>query len=496
MMSNTCPNPIDGFGFSREEIAAAVARRGLLSIEIEFSLACNFNCIYCYNTSEPCPGSMTSEEIDNVLMQAKELGARRIIILGGEPMIYPHILDKIGFIREHGMEIELFTNGSCITAENARFMFSHDVAMVLKFNSFKPEIQNYLAGRSDAHNIIWSALENLFAAGYPSPGKRLAASAVISSYNYKELPDIWRWMRQKGIEPYVEMITPQGNAKERDSMDIPVEEHRKLFEKIAEIDRKEFGHEWDPQPPLVGNRCLRHQFSCLITARGEVHPCVGVTIPVGNIREESLRQILDKSEVLENLRDFPNKIKEPCAACEKAQYCYGCRGAAYQLTGDYLASDPMCWFNQKKNIERLPAKADAYLPHTGSARIIEELVSVGERCAELRLRVPDNGRWVDEDGVLDETAFVEIVAQATAVLNSFHKSNGSGSNAQGYLLGAKGFEIIGQVQAGQTLDVYVRKIGRLGEFGIVEGTISRNGQMITRGEVNVYQKRTQEESNV
>ena len=53
-------------------------------------------------------------------MQAKELGARKIIILGGEPMLYPPIIEMIQFIRGLDMDVELFTNGTNITPEMAR----------------------------------------------------------------------------------------------------------------------------------------------------------------------------------------------------------------------------------------------------------------------------------------------------------------------------------------------------------------------------------------
>ncbi len=46
-----------------------------------------------------------------------------------------------------------------------------------------------------------------------------------------------------------------------------------------------------------------------------------------------------------NLKNYREMIKGPCRTCEKSSECYGCRGAAYQLTGDYLASDPTCWRN-------------------------------------------------------------------------------------------------------------------------------------------------------
>ena len=92
---------------------------------------------------------------------------------------------------------------------------------------------------------------------------------------------------------------------------------------------------------------MRHQVSCLVTATGEVMPCVGVTIPLDNIRNNSLGDILKNSQVVKDLKNFREMIKGECRDCDKAHECYGCRGAAYQLTGDYLASDPTCWRNQK-----------------------------------------------------------------------------------------------------------------------------------------------------
>jgi radical SAM protein with 4Fe4S-binding SPASM domain len=91
---------------------------------------------------------------------------------------------------------------------------------------------------------------------------------------------------------------------------------------------------------------MRHQVSCVVTASGHVMPCVGVTISLGNIREQSLAEILQQSPVIRDLKNYRQTIKGACASCDQAEVCYGCRGAAYQLTGDYLASDPTCWRTQ------------------------------------------------------------------------------------------------------------------------------------------------------
>jgi radical SAM protein with 4Fe4S-binding SPASM domain len=334
------------FEFDRAAIARAAAENRLLTMEIEFSLRCNFRCPYCYVPAKrDLEDELSTAEIQDVLVQAGDLGAKRIIILGGEPSIYPSIREMIDFIRNRGMDVEMFTNGSGITAEFARWLCDRRVRVVMKMNTFDTDLQDRLSGRAGAGRIIAGAMAHLKQAGYPSDEHFLAVSTIICRQNRKELPRLWCWLRDQGIAPYFEIITPQANARENDWLTVDSRSLRNLFEDLAHIDRRRYGRTWDIQPPLVGNRCLRHQFSCLVTAKGDVKPCVGVTLPLGNIRRQSLKSIIEDSPVLKDLKDYRRTIKGPCASCDQADGCYGCRGAAFQVTGDYLASDPLCWRN-------------------------------------------------------------------------------------------------------------------------------------------------------
>ncbi|MDJ0624523.1 MAG: radical SAM protein [Desulfocapsaceae bacterium] len=332
--------------FTEQEIRETVAADKLLSMEIEFSRLCNFRCSYCYVDQKiECAGELSREEIKDVILQAKALGARKIIILGGEPSIYPHLPEMLRFLGKENLEIEMFTNGSGIDAELAAILAQEKVRIALKMNSRNEQIQDRLAGKKGAYQMIVSALAELKNAGYPSEDLFLAVSTVICQQNLAELPALWQWLRENNIEPFFEVLTPQANALENNWLNVTPEDLKELFAKLATIDREEFGRNWEPQPPLVGNKCMRHQVSCLVTATGDVMPCVGVTIPLDNIRNNRLADILKNSEVINNLKNYREMITGSCHDCEKADECYGCRGAAYQVTGDYLASDPTCWRN-------------------------------------------------------------------------------------------------------------------------------------------------------
>jgi len=334
------------FEFSKHKIDHAVAGNRLLSMEIELSLRCNFRCSYCYVPHDSYfDNELTLDEIFEVILQAKALGAGKIILLGGEPSIYPHIREVIQFLGHHNLEIEMFTNGTGISPGFARELHKGRVRVVLKMNSFDEARQDVLAGKKGAFNIIHTALDNLKGAGYPAKNAFLALSTIICRQNRDELTRLWTWIRDNNMAPYFEIITPQGQAKNNPALELNPLELKEVFEEICAVDRKRYGIEWEPQPPLMGNQCMRHQFSCTVTSIGNVQPCVGITKALGNIRKACLKDILDRSQELRLLKNHRQTIKGYCRTCEKNDTCYGCRGAAFQVTGDILASDPLCWRN-------------------------------------------------------------------------------------------------------------------------------------------------------
>lgn len=355
----SCSSPTSNFEQSLPAIQEAAQRNRLLTMEIEFGLRCNFNCPYCYvPQSDHYDGELNIDEIQDTILQGKALGAQKIIILGGEPTIYPHIKEMIEFIHGQHLEVEMFTNGSGVSPDFAKFLCDHRVRVVLKMNSFNEQLQDKLAGKKGAYGIIHTALGALKDAGYPSDEAFLAVSTVICRPNLPELPKFWQWLREQDIAPYFEIITPQANALNNRWLFVEPPEIHELFQALSDIDAQTYGIQWEPQPPLVGNRCLRHLFSCLVNSTGEVMPCVGLNLSIGNIRRTPLKEILSNSQVREDLKNYRHTIKGPCGTCEKSDHCYGCRGAAYQMTGDYLASDPLCWRNCRNTVvEMSTAKA-------------------------------------------------------------------------------------------------------------------------------------------
>lgn len=334
--------PIDLPEFSWDEIEEARRKNKLLTFGMELSNLCNFHCLYCYREAgEPLPNELTLEELFNVAKQAIDLGAKKVGIVGaGEPTLDPRLIPLLKFLKKYLKKVSVFTNGSCITPKLAQILVDLEVKIVLKINSLNPNIHNILVGKKDGYKLAMRGLRNLIDAGY-SPSN-ITIESVITKINLRDLPSLWRWCRENGFTPFFERITPQGRAL-RSNLQVSPKELFNLFQKLKDIDEKYYGFTWTIQPPWAPHHCLRHYYNCLVDIQGNVLPCSGLNVVVGNIREKPLSEILRTSPVIQHLRYIDQKIKGKCSTCDRKPWCYGCRGAAYHLTGDYLAEDPLCW---------------------------------------------------------------------------------------------------------------------------------------------------------
>jgi len=474
------PFDIHKFDFTPEEALEAAKQNRLLSAEIEFNRSCNFRCLYCYAAGSAA--ELPHEAAVQAIRDVAKLGARKIVILGGEPLLCRRLKEYILLAESLGVGSEIFTNASLVDEDWAQFFYEHNCRVAVKLNSLDPAVHDRLTGIPGSLEKTLRAIDILQKAGLDD--QRLAASSVICSANEKEVVSLWKYLRSRHIKPYLEIMTPQGRLLEHRDLEVHPHRLKEIFDEIAAFDRGQ-GFEWEPQPPLVGATCLRHQYSCVISASGEVYPCVGMTINLGSVLEKPLAEIIFNSKILNQLKDFRNMIKGPCRTCDKADRCYGCRGAAYQLTGNYLASDPLCWRNCDELLfqpPHLPCDATQYLPHTPPMVMVTRLLDIGEWSTVEAKIAPDN-RFL-RNNVFDVEALPEIAAQACAAVSGFEKGE---NHIKGMLTGLRNFEALAPVHGGDTLHVIVCETANIDQYFIVEFSIRRpaDNVLCARGELSL-----------
>lgn len=85
----------------------------------------------------------------------------------------------------------------------------------------------------------------------------------------------------------------------------------------------------------IGSRILT------ILADGTVYSCRRLPIKIGQVPQQSLKEIFFHSQEHNNLRK--TNLLEKCSPCDLYSYCRGCPSVAFGATGNYFAADPQCW---------------------------------------------------------------------------------------------------------------------------------------------------------
>lgn len=342
-MTLSAPPQLASLVFSPEELDEVKAPGRILSLELELSRACNLRCTYCYASSgEALQDELSQSEILTAITNASLLGARNISILGGgEPLLYPGLKNILDHILSRGLRTIIFTNGTLLDGAWADYFTRQRIPVVIKLNSLDAHVQDALVQQPGTAAQIKQAFQLMMDRGAHRQGL-LGAETIICQQNLNNIPDIWRFCRENTIIPYVEVLTDQGRASLH-NLSVSPRELQTLFHALLHLDQSQYGFTWRPHPPIAAQRCNRHDYSVVLTSTGEIYPCTGINLPIGNIRQQDLQQILTNSAVLRDLKTLPNSLKGPCRECELTDECYGCRGHAYQTSGDYLGTDTSCW---------------------------------------------------------------------------------------------------------------------------------------------------------
>lgn len=278
------------------------------------TMRCNLNCVGCYAGEYTKEDDLPFEVIDRVLKEAKELGIYFITISGGEPFIRK---DLLGLFEKHNdMYFLVYTNGQLIDEALAKRLAKlGNVAPGISVEGF--EIETDKRRGKGVYNKVLKAMDYL-----KKYGVVFGFSATPTRFNSEIL------CKDEFIDFYINkgclfgwffQYIPIGKAPQPELMSTP-EQRNKLREKIREwrIKKKPIfiGDFWN-DGPLVGGCIAGARRYFHINCKGDVEPCVFIHFAVDNIKEKSLKEVIN-SDFFKTMRKVQpyreNKnLFTPCA---------------------------------------------------------------------------------------------------------------------------------------------------------------------------------------
>lgn len=164
---------------------------------------CDFRCVYCMSermTFLPRARILTLEELAALGRTFVELGARRIRITGGEPLVRRDILwllQTLGQLRERGlMELTLTTNGSQLERMAADLKAAGVARLNVSLDSLDPNRFHRITRTGELETVL-RGIRAAQAAGF----ERIKLNAVIlKNRNHDEVVDLTRFAIDHGLD--------------------------------------------------------------------------------------------------------------------------------------------------------------------------------------------------------------------------------------------------------------------------------------------------------
>ena len=279
----------------------------LRDIWLMLGQSCDHRCKNCFEETEKGidrnPNNLSEKQIFNLIDQAIEMGINNVGISGAGEPFHPaniNLLFKIiDYNFKKGIHTTIFTHLGFLKEEFVKKLNKYDdkITLLAKFNSFKPEVQDSFDNVSGYTKKREEILKLLFKYNF-NDGKRLGFVSSIMSINKDEIYDIFRYCRKNNIIIDIDNLLPRGRGKDN-PFAISDKDLKKGYEKLSEIDKKEFGNLWEPGGTYVGEySCNRYCHHLFITKTGEVHPCIGsLNVSLGNIKYKKLKEMWGSPEM-------------------------------------------------------------------------------------------------------------------------------------------------------------------------------------------------------
>ncbi|MCE5207454.1 MAG: radical SAM protein [Chloroflexi bacterium] len=156
---------------------------------LEVTDICNIHCEGCYR--QYMTGHKSLEQLkEEVLFFMKWRNPDNFSIAGGEPLIYPQILDLVAFIAQQGVKPVILTNGVALTPEFLHELKKAGLAgftMHVDSHQGRPEWKNK---NEKEHNELRQQIADMVAA---EGGLFLIFNSTVYPDTFHEIPEVVRW---------------------------------------------------------------------------------------------------------------------------------------------------------------------------------------------------------------------------------------------------------------------------------------------------------------
>ena len=290
-------------------------QRGL---DINLRNACNLKCEHCFTLSPlglETQDRLSIEDLARIGDQAHELGIFELDLQGGELLLdKEYLYEALKALKTERFYVYLTTNGYFMDEETARMLRSSGVDRVsVSIDSMDSDTHDKFRGKKGSWERAINALKLV-----QDQGMTPYMNITVGRYNVdsEDLELMLEYSKDNRYTTLLNVATPGGMWAELESVCINDADRGKLIEMRKKY-KNILRNLWDPfdrnREGVIGCNTVNRLY---ITPKGDVLPCPYVHLKIGNIHQNSLKEISNYGFKVKKFRDN----SQSCLAGEDREF--------------------------------------------------------------------------------------------------------------------------------------------------------------------------------
>ena len=290
-------------------------------IDMNFNNACNLRCKYCFTNSpigDHAKDMLDLDMVASIADQADELGIFEFDLQGGELRLRPDLLfEVLKAIKPERFYFYLTTNGYFLDKDIAQRLADAKVSRVsVSIDSMDEKTHDEIRGRKDSWRRAMQGLKNIQEVGIDP-----YLNITVGHYNAnsEDIKMLCQYSEDNNYKTLLNVAVPSGMWLKLDKIqEVIVDEKDK--ERLIQLRKKHkniIRNLWNPfdkkYEDILGCNTVNRMY---ITPLGDVLVCPYVHIKIGNVYEQSLREIRDYGFTIKHF----NEYSPLCLAGENVEF--------------------------------------------------------------------------------------------------------------------------------------------------------------------------------
>ncbi len=358
---------------------------GITSVMFELTYRCSEKCIHCYNegatrnddevSTRGDREELTLDDYKRIIDELYDLGLVKVCLTGGDPFSKSFTWELIDYLYNKGVAFDVFTNGQAIVNDVERLANFYPRLVGVSIYSGIAEVHDYITRIKGSWEKSMGVVRQLSTLAVPMNIKCCVMRPNVKSYYM--VADI---ANEYGAIPQFEI-----NLTDSIEGDRCVSKYLRMTPERLEIvlrdDNitlyvgKEAPNYGGQLKPMDENPCGAGDNSFCITPEGNLIPCCAFHTLFGNLKKETVTDIVTKSMELAYWRGLTLKDYEECGRYEYCAYCNLCPGNNFIEHGTPLKAAKVNCYVAKVRYELAQKMKNGYDPLNGK--------SLRERLADL-----------------------------------------------------------------------------------------------------------------